>query len=754
MFTSYKRTVFLYIFLLIMALFLLFSAYAYYDYHIERQENAGREAKMTANRIVSQNDERLGSLWQYYVSMADDDAVKWMLENDIRYSDYSNYKKAYDNMGAKGIFGDYVSGFTFANFRTGWILNNKGLFRLDEAYNGNKIMSIYEEKKQDAEKSYWKYDEDGVVLESQVDRNYRITIETKGLNFIMRLPEASYNTYAVFVANISMDTWEKWIREWLQDCEDIVVLDNAGNLVYATDPELVEDCVTIQNADRHVECMKKNGRSYRVASAVSDVLDWRYYVFYDVEEGQAAIRMPVMFFAMMVLSSLVFFLLVSNLIYHPVGMLVKNVAETEEQRPVIGNELEYISGSIHSLKKDKQTLERLLHQQQGKLAELFELRLIHGEVKGEEWEAYLAGFKLRPWKYYATAVVILNLGDEEMHSMVDEDVVCLELLSQMPDAIKSKAWLPPIYDANAIFAIFGDEKEDALLSRIREFYHEMQTYTGQVSNYRILMGVSATHTNYAHIREAYRESINALTFKAVSDDGERMCHFYQASVTAWGGVEAYKRQFEDDIKMGIKAVDKKLCYKVTDAFCYYLSHAQGHESELPLYLLRYTNAILVTALEAGVNLNEVYPDGVKKIYRELLEVLEPDRERRYIKWKFIDPIIQNRLDFLENHTTSLLEAIEGLIAESNGNLSLTECAEQLGVHQTYIWKILKLERGRSFSGYVEEYKINEAKRLLLESKLTVAEIAERLNYTNAQNFIRFFSKSTGVTPGKFRKLYT
>ena len=32
-------------------------------------------------------------------------------------------------------------------------------------------------------------------------------------------------------------------------------------------------------------------------------------------------------------------------------------------------------------------------------------------------------------------------------------------------------------------------------------------------------------------------------------------------------------------------------------------------------------------------------------------------------------------------------------------------------------------------------------------------VSEQLNYTNAQNFIRFFSKSTGVTPGKFRKLY-
>lgn len=762
-FSSYKMSVFRYVFLLITLLLLMFFAYTYYDYNVEREENAGREARMTANRIVSQNDERLGRLRQYYIMMAEDESIKWLLENDIRYSDYSSYKKAYDDMGSKGIFGDYVSGFTFANFKTGWILNNKGLFRLDEAYNGSTIMSIYEEKIQDAEKSYWKYDDAGVVLKSQVDRNYRITLETKGLNFVMRLPEASYNTHAVFVANISMDTWENWMREWLQPCEDIVVLDSRGALIYATDEKLVQACMDFYETGAEEGRVKQEGVDYRMAQSVSSILDWHYCVLYNVEEGQAAMRMPAVVFGMIFLLVVCCFFLVSNLIYHPIGTLVKKVSETEGKEPVVGNELEYLSGSIHNLKKDKQTLEGQLYQQRDKLEELFQLRLIHGEVREEEWEEYLAGFKLRTWKYYATVVVILNLDDEEVRSMVDEDAACLKLLAEMPDSVKDMAWMLPIYNASAIFAIFGEEDENALLERIRGFYREMQEYTRKICDYHILMGVSSTHTDYRHIRAAYRESINALTFKSgisgsagleVNVDGrqrEDACHFYLASSTVLG--DEYKRHYEEDIQMAVKAVDKKLCYEVTDAFCYYLSQAQGREGELPVYLLRYVNAILITAVEAGVNLKEIYPDGVKEIYSELLRILEPDRERRYIKWKFIDPVIQARMEFLGNHATSIIEEIEKLISDRNGNISLMECADSLGVHQTYIWKVLKMERDKSFSDYVEEYKLNEAKRLLLESNLTVAEIAERLNYANAQNFIRFFSKSTGVTPGKFRKLY-
>jgi AraC-like DNA-binding protein len=66
---------------------------------------------------------------------------------------------------------------------------------------------------------------------------------------------------------------------------------------------------------------------------------------------------------------------------------------------------------------------------------------------------------------------------------------------------------------------------------------------------------------------------------------------------------------------------------------------------------------------------------------------------------------------------------------------------------------MKVEKNTTFSNYVGEHKLEEAKRLLLETDLTVLEIASKLSYTNSQNFIRFFSKLEGVTPGKYRQAY-
>ncbi len=532
--TSYKGRVFQYIFLLIAALVCVFCAYTYYDYTKECQANALREAQVKASRIVSQNDERLGNLRQYYVAMTDSDTIKWLLENNVDYSDYSSYKAAYDDMSSKGIFSDYVNSFTFVNFKTGWVLSNKGLFHLYEAYNSDTAMSIYEEKTKDgAQKIYWKYDT-GVTLPTTVDRRYRLTIETEGLNLVMHLPVSSYNTYAIFVANIDTEAWQKWVKEWLESYEELVVLDADGGIIYATNESLADECV-LQDG-----IIKAQGTSYAAAGTTSSVLGWNYYVLYDIKEGQSGIRMPVAIWVVILVLVLGFCAVAGKLIYNPIGALVRDVAQTDGR--IAGNELEYLAGSYRDLRNDKLALEGLLYQQQDKLWELFELRLIHGEVDVEEWDEYIESFGLRAWKRFATAVVILSPRDEEEQSIVNEDALCLKLLSEMPKEIKDKAWMPPIYNAGAIFAIFAEDDDDALLDKMREFYRSMQEFAKKACDYSILMGVSAVHTDYRHVRAAYRESINALMFKASGslssagqEDEEESCRFYLESLSEHQG---------------------------------------------------------------------------------------------------------------------------------------------------------------------------------------------------------------------------
>ena len=79
--------------------------------------------------------------------------------------------------------------------------------------------------------------------------------------------------------------------------------------------------------------------------------------------------------------------------------------------------------------------------------------------------------------------------------------------------------------------------------------------------------------------------------------------------------------------------------------------------------------------------------------------------------------------------------------------------EKVGCHPSYIWRVMKNTKDMTFTDYVAGQKLEMAKRMLVETDLSVAEIAERLSYSNAQNFIRLFKKHMDITPGQYRKQY-
>lgn len=763
----YKYVICLCILALIGIMVIVFGIYTYYNYQKECQELAGREAVNSSAQVMRQVDERLDNLKQYYITWIEEDECEWILENDLHYSDCIEYMAAAEVMSGKNLFEDYISGYTFVNFRTGWVLSSKGMFPLEEAANGETLKELFERNSGSFDRNYWLYDENGDTAD-KMSLLYRVTIETRGLSLVMLLPKASLDQYGMFIANINMNTLKDWISQSLSENEEIVVLDSGGELIYATDERLVDSCRQLQGqrlGGRKPQKIEIGGvSSYMVSSKASNVIGWEYYVYSDMKEGRfAAGRMSVSLLVSMFFLVAVCFFVVSYTIYRPVGMLVRNVSDEEQK--ITGNELVFVADRFMDLKDNKQTLEMVLVQQRDKLQELFELRLLRGEVRSnDEWYEYFQGLHLNPCKYFATAVMTLNLRDEdEAQSNLNEDVICLKLVEELPEDLKKLTWMPIVYNACTIFCLFGSDDEDAMLDQITEFYDGIQRFAEESCGYRILMGVSATHTDYHHIRAAYRESVNALTMETKwrpaeeegkgagrQDKDREDCHFFLSSTTVRGN--SYNNIYEKDIQTAIKAMDKEQCYKVIDEFCIYLRDISSHE-EATVYILRMVNTILLAAISTKLDIDRLYPDGLKRVYYEIMEAIEPSRVRRYLKIVLIDPILEARSELLEDSAHSIMEKIENQIKETRGNISLTECAETLGVHPTYIWKVLKMEEGKSFSEYLEEYRLEEAKRLLQQTNLSVAEIAAELNYSNAQNFIRFFSKGTGVTPGKFRKLY-
>ena len=85
------------------------------------------------------------------------------------------------------------------------------------------------------------------------------------------------------------------------------------------------------------------------------------------------------------------------------------------------------------------------------------------------------------------------------------------------------------------------------------------------------------------------------------------------------------------------------------------------------------------------------------------------------------------------------------------DISLVECAADVGISPYYLSHIFKERTGQTFIEYLSEKRIEEAKLLALNERFTIKDIAERVGYLNTTYFCKVFKRVTGQTIGEYRK---
>lgn len=86
-------------------------------------------------------------------------------------------------------------------------------------------------------------------------------------------------------------------------------------------------------------------------------------------------------------------------------------------------------------------------------------------------------------------------------------------------------------------------------------------------------------------------------------------------------------------------------------------------------------------------------------------------------------------------------------------IGLESVSELAGFNPTYFSLLFKKETGMNFLEYLTDVRIREAKRLLSDPRKTIGDVAAEVGYNDVKHFSRVFTRSTGIHPSKYRKLY-
>ena len=78
-------------------------------------------------------------------------------------------------------------------------------------------------------------------------------------------------------------------------------------------------------------------------------------------------------------------------------------------------------------------------------------------------------------------------------------------------------------------------------------------------------------------------------------------------------------------------------------------------------------------------------------------------------------------------------------------------ADRLHITSDYLSRVVKRVTGRTVIDYINQMLLMEASFLLRTSKLSIAQIGQRLNFADAPSFTKFFSRLNGMSPKEYRK---
>lgn len=102
--------------------------------------------------------------------------------------------------------------------------------------------------------------------------------------------------------------------------------------------------------------------------------------------------------------------------------------------------------------------------------------------------------------------------------------------------------------------------------------------------------------------------------------------------------------------------------------------------------------------------------------------------------------------------STLQRRFEALVTQHyTDHLPVAEYARRLAVSPTHLSRVMRQATGRPASAAIEDHIIREARRNLVYSNLTIAEIAYALGYQDPAYFSRVFSRATGQSPRAFRQ---
>lgn len=100
------------------------------------------------------------------------------------------------------------------------------------------------------------------------------------------------------------------------------------------------------------------------------------------------------------------------------------------------------------------------------------------------------------------------------------------------------------------------------------------------------------------------------------------------------------------------------------------------------------------------------------------------------------------------------KAIQYIHQAYDSELTIDLMSKKLNLNKCYFCNIFKKETGITFSNFINKFRVEKSKQLLLNSSFSILDVAIAVGFNNQNYFAMAFKKEMGITPLQYKKEFS
>lgn len=426
--------------------------------------------------------------------------------------------------------------------------------------------------------------------------------------------------------------------------------------------------------------------------------------------------------------------------------ILPNKAEDKEEL----DEIEALEYAFLHFKRENRELKRTSER----YSDVFRQYLLYSFILGEAREidnilesCKLSGLILDK-KYYAVVVlrVSKNMYDKKIQYIQEVLNPSYENKGLQIFVLRAREISPK----NKIIIIIGSHEDSNVLLKEYSMY-VMDNLRNEYNEKGICVGIGEYVTDVFDIHLSYRQALRVLDYNYTIPDSTVMTISELNQIT------------EKEIKYPVKlfeklerAIQHNNAIEIRESMEELLMFISTEN--LSLYWAKSICVDIVTTVfkqlltvdENSIILKEPY---IERIYTDETSSLEEIRN-------IITEITNDLVDYIsmgkDAYELKLLKNIAQYIRENyaRADFSLQKLADYLQMTPPYLSQYFKKKTNYTISEYVTKLRMRKAKELLLNTDMSISDIALQVGYYSVSSFIRRFREMENLTPGEYKKKYS